>query len=140
MGNCVACYSQPQKKLTKFFLNEGREKEVNNASAPVEKMKTASSKHHIVLRRKVQHGEVYHLAPFLRQSGKPLVPCIDDRKVKTRIVKIVVTTEELKLLLSGSKKFQIKSRVAPVLKSSVLRRCPKWLPSLPTILEEVPNF
>ncbi|GAU38968.1 hypothetical protein TSUD_378440 [Trifolium subterraneum] len=98
-------------------------------------MNTASSKHYIAVRRKVQHGEVYHLAPFLRQSGTT----IDDRKMKTRIVKIVVTTQQLELLLSGSKKFQIKTRVASVTKSSLLRRCPKWLSSLPTI-PEVQNF
>ncbi|CAJ2658201.1 unnamed protein product [Trifolium pratense] len=134
MGNCVtSCYSQP-KKQTRCPLIQGREIEVNKASAPVEKMNTASSKHYNAVRRKVQHGEDYHLAPFLRQSGRTT----DDRKMKTRIVKIVVTTEQLEMLLSGSKKFQIKTRVAPVTKSSVLR-CPKWLPSLSTI-QEVQNF
>ncbi|PNX94006.1 hypothetical protein L195_g017171, partial [Trifolium pratense] len=78
---------------------EGREIEVGIASAPVEKMNSASSK-----------------------------------KMRTRIVKIVVTTEELELLLGGPKKFQIQSRVAPV-----LRKCPKWLPSLPTT-QEVQKF
>lgn len=120
MGNCVASYSQ-SKKQTRCPLIEGRELEVNNSSAPVEKMITTA------VCRKVHNGEVYHLAPFLKQSGK------------TRVVKIVVTTEQLKLLLSGSKKFQIKTRVTPVRKSSVLRKCPKWLPSLPTI-QEVQNF
>ncbi|GAU38970.1 hypothetical protein TSUD_378460 [Trifolium subterraneum] len=134
MGNCVACYSQP-KKQTRCPLIHGREIGVNSASAQVEKMNTASSKHYIAVRRKVQHGEVYHLAPFLRQSGTTT----DDRKMKTRIAKIVVTTQQLELLLSGSKKFQIKTRVASVTKSSLLRRCPKWLPSLPTI-PEVQNF
>ncbi|MCH98191.1 hypothetical protein A2U01_0019190 [Trifolium medium] len=132
MGNCVAYHSQT-KKQTRCSLIEGREIEVNIASAPVEKMNTASSKHYIAVHRKVQHGEVYHLAPFLRQSDKPC-KITYDRKMKTRIVKIVVTTEELELLLGGSKKFQIQSRVAPV-----LRKCPKWLPSLPTI-QEVQNF
>ncbi|KAK2447994.1 hypothetical protein QL285_007296 [Trifolium repens] len=138
MGNCVACYSQP-KKETRCPLIQGSEIGVNNASVPVEKMNTASSKHYIAVRRKVQHGEVYHLAPFLRQSG--MITDVDDRKTKTRIVKIVVTTEQLEMLLSGSKKFQIKTRVAPVTKSksSMLRRCPKWLPSLSTI-QEVQNF
>ncbi|KAK2394325.1 hypothetical protein QL285_056169 [Trifolium repens] len=136
MGNCVACYSQP-KKETRCPLIQGRKMGVNSAPAPVEKMNTTSSKHYIAVRRKVQHGEVYDLTPFLRQSGM----ITDDRKTNTRIVKIVVTTEQLEMLLSGSKKFQIKTRVAPVTKSksSVLRRCPKWLPSLPTI-QEVQNF
>ncbi|CAK8531272.1 unnamed protein product [Lathyrus sativus] len=140
MGNCVACYSQSMKQ-TRCPLIEGRELEVNNSSAPVEKMNTGRSNHYTAVCKKVQHGEVCHLAPFLRQSGKPLVTCMitDDRKVKTKVVKIVVTTEQLKLLLSGSKKFQIKTRVTHVGKSSVLRKCPKWLPSLPTI-QEVQNF
>jgi hypothetical protein len=116
MGNCVACYSQP-KKQTKCPVTQGREMGVNNASVPVKKMNTASSKHYIAVRRKVQHGEVYRPPPFLRQSGMTT----DDRKMKTRIVKIVVTTEQLEMLLCGSKKFQIKTRVAPVTKSSVLR-------------------
>jgi len=136
MGNCVACHSQPKNK-TRFAPTEGREIEVNNASVPVEKMNTASSKHYIAVCRKVQHGEAYHLAPFIRQSGKRMTT--DDGKMKKRIVKIVVTTEQLELLLSGSMKFQIKSRVFPVRKSSVMRRCPKWLPSLPTI-QELQNF
>jgi hypothetical protein len=137
MGNCVACHSQPKNK-TRFAPTEGREIEVNNASVPVEKMNTASSKQYIAVRRKVQHGEAYHLAPFIRQSGKPCMTT-DDGKMKKRIVKIVVTMEQLEMLLSGSMKFQIKSRVTPVRKSSVLRRCTKWLPSLPTI-QEVQNF
>ncbi|KAL5097535.1 hypothetical protein RYX36_001862 [Vicia faba] len=140
MGNCLACYSQ-SKKQTMYPLIEGRELEANNSSAPVEKTNTTPSNHYTAVCRKVPHGEVYHLAPFLRQSGKPLVPCMitDDRKMKTRVVKIVVTTEQLKLLLSGSKKFQIKTRVTPVRKSLVSRTCQKWLPSLPTI-QEVQNF
>lgn len=131
----MASYSQSKKQTRCPLIEEGRELEVNNSSAPVEKMITTA------VCRKVHHGEVYHPAPFLRQSGKPLVPCMitDDRKMKTRVVKIVVTTEQLKLLLSGSKKFQIKTRVTPVRKSTVLRKCPKWLPSLPTI-QEVQNF
>jgi hypothetical protein len=92
----VACYSQP-KKQTKCPVIQGREMGVNNASVPVKKMNTASSKHYIAVRRKVQHGEVYHPPPFLRQSGMTT----DDRKMKTRIVKIVVTTEQLEMLLCG---------------------------------------
>lgn len=140
MGNCVACYSQP-KKQTSSPLIEGRELEANNPSAPVEKMNTDPTNHYTAVCKKAQHGEVYHLAPFLRQSGKPFAPCMttDDGKMKTRVVKIVVSTEQLKLLLSGSKKFQIKTRVSHVRKSSMLRRCPKWLPSLPTI-QELQNF
>lgn len=124
MGNCVACHSQLKEQTTSPLI-EGRETKFD-ASVAVEKVNTASSSN-----RKVQHGEAYHL-------GKPFVPCSmtnNNRKLKPRIVKIVVTTEQLELLLSGSKKFQIKTRVSPVRKSSVLRRCPKWLPSLPTILE-----
>jgi hypothetical protein len=59
----------------------------------------------------------------------------DDRKTKTRIV---LTTEELEILLGGSKTFQIQSRIATVRKSFVLTKCPKWLPSIPTI-QEVQN-
>ncbi|KAK2394324.1 hypothetical protein P8452_16138 [Trifolium repens] len=133
MGNCVAYHSQT-KKQTRCSLIEGREIEVNVASKPVEKMNTASGKHYTAVHRKVKHGEVYHLAPFLRQSDKPCM-ITDDRKTKTRIV---LTTEELEILLGGSKTFQIQSRIATVRKSFVLTKCPKWLPSIPTI-QEVQN-
>ncbi|KAK7331140.1 hypothetical protein VNO77_25356 [Canavalia gladiata] len=135
MGNCMACHSQP-KKQTRGPLIEGREMEVD-ASVSVEGMDSTSSKRYTLLRRRMQHGEVYQLAPFMMQSGMPLAPCrtTDNRKVKTRIVKIVVTAQEFQLLLSGSKKFQNKGRVGWVRQSFRMRGCQKWLPSLPTILE-----
>nr|KYP62646.1 hypothetical protein KK1_017187 [Cajanus cajan] len=104
-------------------------------------MNSASSKRYIVVRRKLQHGKVYQLAPFMLQSDIPLVPCrtTNNRKLKPKRVKIVVTAEELELLLSGSKRFQIQSRVACVKQGSVLRGCQKWIPSLPTI-QEVQNY
>ncbi|KAJ1428651.1 hypothetical protein SESBI_08752 [Sesbania bispinosa] len=140
MGNCVAFHSQ-SKKQTRGPLIEGREIGVDVSVPLEEKMNLASSKRYILVPRKLQHGEVYHPAILLNQSGKPLVSCrtTDNRNLKTRIVKIVVTTEQLELLLSGSIKFQTKSRVARVRKSSRLQRCPKWFPSLPTI-QEVQDF
>ncbi|KAL2341394.1 hypothetical protein Fmac_009334 [Flemingia macrophylla] len=132
MGNCMACHSQP-KKQTRCPLTEEREIEV-----PIEKMNYSSSKCYVVVHRKLQNGEVYQLAPLSLQSDMPLAPCrtTKNRKLKTIRVKIVVTAEELELLLSGSKRFQIQSRVAHVRQSSVFRGCQKWLPSLPTIQEE----
>ncbi|KAK7245982.1 hypothetical protein RIF29_40839 [Crotalaria pallida] len=122
MGNCMTCLSQPNVD-GKEIETDGREMEID-ASVPVKKTNYSSCRSCIVIRRKLQNGEVYHLAPFLKQSVKPTT---DNRKLKIRNVKIVLTTEQLKLLLSGSNKFQIKTRVACV------RR--KWLPSLPTIQE-----
>lgn len=130
----MACHSHQKKQTRGPLIEEGRQ---------IEADANTFGKCYIVVRGKMQHGELFHLAQFLRQSGKPLnlVPYMttDNRKLKKRIVKIVVTTEELELLLSGSKKFQIKSGVTPVRESSGLPRCPKWLPSLPTI-QEVQNF
>ncbi|KAG4990200.1 hypothetical protein JHK82_023705 [Glycine max] len=131
MGNCMGYHSQP-KKQTRYPLIEGRELD---ASVPVEKMNSAPNKHYIVVRRKLRHGEVYQLAPFMLQSD---MPCrtTNNRKLKARSVKIVVTAEELESLLSGSKRLQIQCRAARVRRSFGLRGCQKWLPSLPTIQEE----
>lgn len=133
----MACHSQPKKK-TSYPPIEGREVEMD-ASVPVEKMNSASSKRYVVVpvRRKMQHGEVYKLAPFMLQSDLPLLPCkaANNRKLKIRTVKIVVTAEELELLLSGSKRLHIEQRVARVRQSSGLRGRQNWLPSLPTIQE-----
>ena len=131
----MACDSQP-KRQTKGPLVEGREIKVD-ALVPDEKMNPGSSKHYIMVRRNLQDGKIYHLVPFQRQSVKPLVPCRtnDNRKLRTRNVKIVVTAEQLELLLSGSKKLQIRRGVACVRGSSALRGCRKWLPSLLTIQE-----
>ncbi|KAE9599118.1 hypothetical protein Lal_00044032 [Lupinus albus] len=80
---------------------------------------------YIVISRKVHNGEVYNIEPpFLRKSVKTTS---DNRNMKRRNLKIVVTMEQLKLMLNGSNKFKIKTRVAHVSK--------KWLPSLPTIHE-----
>ncbi|BAT87557.1 hypothetical protein LR48_Vigan09g200200 [Vigna angularis] len=139
MGNFMACHSQP-KNQNRYPQIEGKEVEADTPVA-VERMKSASKKRYIVVRRKLQHGEVYQLAPFMLQSDMPLVPCwtTNNRKLKTRSVKIVVTAEELELLLRGSKKFQVQRRVARVKRSSGLRGCQKWFPSLPTI-QEVHNY
>lgn len=126
MGNCLICHCQP-KNQTIGPQVEGREMGVD-ASVLLEKMNYAPCKRYILVRRKLQIGEVYHLAPFLKQFVEPTT---DNRKLKRRNVKIVVTTEQLKLLLNGSNMFQTKSRVASV--------SPKWLPSLPTI-QEVQNY
>ncbi|KAH1208736.1 hypothetical protein AAZX31_15G112600 [Glycine max] len=136
MGNCMGYHSQP-KKQTGYPLIEGRELEVD-ASMPVEKIKSASNKRYIVVRRKLRHGEVYQLAPFMLQSDMPF-RTTNNRKLKTRSVKIVVTAEELESLFSGSKRFQIRRRIAGVRRSFGLRGCQKWLPSLPTI-QEVHNY
>jgi len=135
----MACHSQP-KKQNRYPLIEGKEVEVD-APVAVQRTKSASEKRYILVRRKLQHGEVYQLAPFMLQSDKPLVPCrtTNNRKLKTRSVKIVVTAEQLELLLRGSKKFQIQRRVAGVRRTSGLRGCQKWFPSLPTI-QEVHNY
>ncbi|CAJ1962684.1 unnamed protein product [Sphenostylis stenocarpa] len=137
MGNCMACHSQP-KTHSRYPLIEGKESEVDT---PVAVEQSASNKRYIVVRTKLQHGEVYQLAPIMLQSDKPLVPCrtTNNRKLKTRSVKIVVTAEELELLLRGSNKFQIQHRVARVRRSYGLRGCQKWFPSLPTI-QEVHNY
>ncbi|KAL1320400.1 hypothetical protein HN51_065125 [Arachis hypogaea] len=126
MGNCMACHSQP-KKQTRGPLVEERRREVD-ASAPVEKMSPADSKHYITVCSKLQDGEIYHL-----------VRTNDNRKLRTSSVKIVVTTKQLALLLGGPKKLKIRSGVDRVRESPVYRGCRKWLPSLPTI-PEVQNY
>ncbi|KAK7303409.1 hypothetical protein RJT34_14315 [Clitoria ternatea] len=171
MGNCMPCHSQP-KKQTRVPLIEGRDVEVD-APVPVEKLNSASTKRYILVQRKLQHGEVYHLAPFMMQSGRPeklnsastkryilvqrklqhgevdhlapfmmqsgrpLLPCrtTENIKLKSRNLKIVVRAEQLELLLSGSRNFQMRS----VRENTRMRRCRKWLPSLPTI-KEVQNY
>ncbi|KAK7412735.1 hypothetical protein VNO78_04323 [Psophocarpus tetragonolobus] len=135
MGNCMACHSHPKNPLI-----EGREIKVD-ATVPVENMNSASNKRYIVVRRKLQHHEGYQLAPFMLESDMPVVLCrtTNNRKMKTRSVKIMVTAEELELLLSGSKRLQIQRRVTCVRKNSGLRGCQKWMPSLPAI-QEVHNY
>ena len=107
----------------------------------VEKLNCASScKSYIPVCSRLQIGEVYRLEPDMTQSVEPLVPCrtTDNRKVKTRKTKVGVTTEQLQLLLSGAKDFQIKSRVACIRENCSLQRSPKWFP-LPNI-PEVHNY
>ncbi|OIW13864.1 hypothetical protein TanjilG_31753 [Lupinus angustifolius] len=110
MGNCI-CHSQQNI--------DGRVIEIDQREMDVDGS-------YIVISRKLHNGEVYNLEPpLLRQSVKATS---DNRNLKTRSLKIVMTMEQLKLLLSGSNKLHIKTKVAHI------RR--KWLPSLPTILEE----
>ncbi|CAL0334550.1 unnamed protein product [Lupinus luteus] len=109
MGNCV-CHSQ-QNIDGRVIEIDQREMEIDGS--------------YLVISRKQHNGEVYKFEPpLLRQSFKATN---DNRNLKTRSLKIVVTREQLKMLLSGSNKFQIKTRVAHISK--------KWLPSLPTIHE-----
>lgn len=132
MGNCMAGQSQP-KKQTRGPLIEGRETDVDALVKVEEKMNPASGKRYIVVHRKLHQGELDRFASLLKHSGVDSVPCrtTDIRNLKTKSVKIVVTTQQLELLLRGSNKFQTRRTRA----SSGLRRCPKWFPSLPTIQE-----
>ncbi|MED6213886.1 hypothetical protein PIB30_097708 [Stylosanthes scabra] len=65
--------------------------------------------------------------------------CPASSKHYIRSVKIVVTTEQLALLLSGAKKLEIRNGGTSVGESPVYRGCRKWLPSLPSI-QEVQNY
>ena len=93
-------FQSPPKKKTRVPLIEGGEMEFD-ASVLVEKLNSASScRSYIPVCSRLQIGEVYRLVPDMTQSVEPLVPCrtTDNRKVKTRKVKIVVTKEQLQLL------------------------------------------
>ncbi|KAK7363854.1 hypothetical protein VNO77_06013 [Canavalia gladiata] len=113
------------KKETRRLLERGETE--FNASELVIRMNSAFCKRYILVNRRLHIGEVYCLAPYLTQSVEPLGPyrTTDNRNVKTRKVKIMMTKEQLQLLLTGAVNFQTKSIVACFRENSGLQGCPK---------------
>ena len=130
----MAHQHQPKKQTRALFFYGGEFDDLmpvaNINSPPLES-------HILLLHGKLKNGEVYYIVSFLTHSGKPLVTCktSDNRKLRTRRMKIALTKEQLDLLLSGSMKIQCRIRVSKFRKSSGLQKRTKWQPALPTIPE-----
>lgn len=63
---------------------------------------------------------------------------LEAREVKKEILKIVITRQQLELLLTSANKFQ-SGKVSVQFSENFMKQCRKWHPSLASI-PEVPNF
>ncbi|XP_059636732.1 uncharacterized protein LOC132278846 [Cornus florida] len=145
MGNCIdLMLSQPQKKIRVLILGGGEA--VFKASTTVKKITSGlyhgyKLVHHaqpylpLPPDAKLEVGEVYYLVPELRQHFSPPLyqKVVDESSRRRWKVKIVLTRQQLELMLRSGKKFQFKQKIA---QSSWLKEeCEKWRPLLATIPE-----
>lgn len=148
MGNCIKVLSNPpQEKIKVVVFNRGVKE--FKASTSVKKITSGpyigfNLVHHtqphapLAPNSKLEAGEVYHLVPHLTQPSKPLVSAkrVMHESCKRQKVKIVVTREQLELLLRSAKKFQSRDIVLGFPESfGFEQRSPRWRPPLATIPE-----
>ncbi|CAN6552600.1 hypothetical protein C1H46_011897 [Malus baccata] len=148
MGNCINFMSHPPHEKIKVVIREGGQHKFKS-STPVQAI--ASSPHtgyklaqpHMPLApdTKLDPVEVYHLVPDLAiLLGKALVPSklVRQEGCKGKKIKIVVTREELKLLLKSANKLRSKENGVRLSGRFGLEP-PKWQPCL-AIIPEVHHF
>lgn len=149
MGNCIKVLSNPTQEKIKVVVFNGGVAEFK-ASTSVKKITSGPyigfslvhyTQPHAPLppNSKLEPGEVYHLVPHLTQPSKPLVSAkrVKHESCKRQRVKIVVTREQLELLLLRSaKKFQSRDIVLGFPENfGFEERPPKWRLPLATIPE-----
>ncbi|CAK7323310.1 unnamed protein product [Dovyalis caffra] len=146
MGNCidVLCYSSAEK--SKVLIHNGGEKEFK-ASTRIRKITSGRYCGHMLVHSalpyaplppetRLEPGEVYYLVPPLDQPCRLEVSSklAGQETCTGRKVKIVVTRQQLELLLRSSK--QLKSKGITVrISESFKEGDRKWQPTLVTIPE-----
>lgn len=152
MGNCIDVLLHPPEEKIRVLIFNGGEKQFI-ASTPVEKITCGPYNgfklvHHaqpyspLAPNTRLEPGEVYYLVP-LQPQPQPHHPPVTSRTDnhdtgKGRKVKIVVTKEQLELLLRSTRTFQSGDIAGKILGSSGvgdIEGCWKWQPSLTTIPE-----
>ncbi|KAK9935859.1 hypothetical protein M0R45_012734 [Rubus argutus] len=148
MGNCICVPFHQHKEKVKVVVFNGGVEEFS-ASTTVEEITTGPYIGYKLVHQanpytplppntKLEPGEVYHLVPTLAWLNKHLVPSKiahqEQESCKRQKVKIVVTREQLELLLNGAKKLRSKE-----IGSFGLQEPLKWRPSL-AIIPEVRRF
>ncbi|KAB2623720.1 hypothetical protein D8674_039923 [Pyrus ussuriensis x Pyrus communis] len=122
MGNCINFMSHPPHGKIKVVIRKGGQRKFK-ASTPLDPVK------------------VYHVVPDLAiLLGKPLVPSklVRQEGYKRKKIKIVVTREELELLLKSANKPRSKENGVRLSGRFGLEP-PKWQPCL-AIIPEVHHF
>ncbi|CAB4275608.1 unnamed protein product [Prunus armeniaca] len=152
MGNCLHVLCHPPQEKIKVVIFKGGVREFK-ASTPIKEITSGpyigyKLVHHIQPytplppNTKLEPGEVYHIVPNLASLGKPLVPSkiVHQESCKRQKIKIVVTREQLELLLKSANKFRSPKEIGVQLSGrSGLEGSPKWRPSL-AIIPEVHSF
>ncbi|XP_024932786.3 uncharacterized protein LOC112492764 [Ziziphus jujuba] len=146
MGNCIkVSFRPPQEKIKAVVFNG--EVEEFKASTSVEKITSGPYIGFKLVHRAQPHSslppnskvEPGHLVPYLTQPSKPLVSPkrANKESCKRQKVKIVLTRDQLELLLRGAKKLHPPGDIAvQMLKSFGFEEAsPIWRPSLATIPE-----
>ncbi|KAF5728836.1 hypothetical protein HS088_TW21G00990 [Tripterygium wilfordii] len=137
MGNCIEVPFNPKKEKAKVFVFNGEEKEFE-ASTPVKKV-TSDPYHGYKLAKpytpllptaKLKPGQV--VPPQLVHLCRPLVS--SKLANKRQCVKIVLTMQQLELLLRNAKELKGK-RVYLQFAGSSREGNQKWKPSLAFITE-----
>uniref|UniRef100_A0A6N2K0V4 Uncharacterized protein n=1 Tax=Salix viminalis TaxID=40686 RepID=A0A6N2K0V4_SALVM len=119
MGNCIDFMPCSSGERSKVLIHNGGEKEFKS-STPVKKITSGRFGGYILVNRAlpyaplradtvVEPGEVYHLMPPLDQ------PCRQEA-CAGRKVKIVVTRQQLELLLRNSKQLKSWRNRCPILR------------------------
>jgi hypothetical protein len=149
MGNCIDVLLHPPEEKIRVLIFNGGEKEFI-ASTLVEKITCGPYNgfklvHHaqpyspLAPNTRLEPGEVYYLVPLQPQPHHLSVTSrtANHDTGKRWKVKIVVTKEQLELLLRSTKKFQSSVIAGQILGSSQVdvEGCQKWQPSLATIPE-----
>lgn len=150
MGNCIKVSSQPPQEKIKVVVFNGGVEEFK-ASASVEKITSGPYIGFKLVPRAQSYSslppnsklEPSHLVPCLTQPTKPFVSPkrANKESFKRQKVKIVMTRDQLELLLRRAKKLQPPRYIAVRMSKSFgfVQASPKWQPSL-AIIPEVHGF
>ncbi|KAJ6380642.1 hypothetical protein OIU77_029524 [Salix suchowensis] len=146
MGNCIDFMPCSSAERSKVLIHNGGEKEFKS-STPVKKITSGRYGGYILVNRALPYaplppdtvlepGEVYHLMPPLDQPCRLEVSSklTGQEACAGRKVKIVVTRQQLELLLRNSKQLKLRG-IAVQFSESFKEGKRKWRPSLVTIPE-----
>lgn len=146
MGNCIDVLSYSSAERSKVLIHNGGEKEFKS-STRVKKITSGRYGGYMLVHSalpyvplppdtRLEPGEVYYLMPSLGQPCRLEVSSklAGQETCASRKVKIVVTRQQLELLLRNSKQFRSKG-IAVRFSESFKEGERKWRPSLVTIPE-----
>ncbi|KAF9679416.1 hypothetical protein SADUNF_Sadunf06G0012900 [Salix dunnii] len=146
MGNCIDVMPYSSAERSRVLIHNGGEKEFRS-STPVKKITSGRYGGYILVKRELPYaslppdtvlepGEVYYLMPPLDQPYRLEVSSklTGQETCAGRKVKIVVTRQQLELLLRNSKQLKLRG-IAVQFSESFKEGKRKWQPSLVTIPE-----
>ena len=148
MGNCIQVSSYESEENAKVVTYNGEVLEFQ-ASTNAKKVTSGPYSGYNLVHRsrpfsplpnttKLDPGEVYYLVPDLAKVLSRKVSLEEQSCGRSQKIKIVVTREELELLLgSANKQFQISQDIVGLSSESLgfEEGSPKWRPSLSSIAE-----